>query len=469
MALSDPEQLKKRYQKSFTIQENFHNLVPGGSHTYSKGEDQHPQLSPKIVTRAKGALCWDVDDNKYIDWMMGNRTFILGHAHDRVDEAVIAALRNGTNFSRPGILEYELAEYLTDLWPVAEMVKFGKNGSDVTHAAIKLARAYTGRTLIAKCGDQPFFGTDDWFIASTPCDGGIPIAEKSYTLNFTYNDIASLQALFDAHPQQIAAVILEPVKDTEPSSDYLPRLKKLCNDNGAILIFDEMIAGIRFNLRGAHHRWGVYPDLACFGKCISNGYSCSVLAGKREIMELGGIFHDRPRTFLLSQTHASETVGLAATMATLKECESIDATSYVWSYGKSFKDNANKIAKNHGLDKHISVKGFDCNPYFSFLGADGKTSVPLMTLFIQECLARGIMLSWLTITTAHNEKHMEKTMNVFDEVLADLRPVIINNEIEKFLYGPAIRPVMRTYNRCMQRQCGRLHSDAAQSACCHKD
>lgn len=458
--------LKERYKKSFEIQEKFHRLVPGGSHTYSKGEDQHPYLSPKMIARAKGALCWDIDSNEYIDWMMGNRTFILGHAYPAVDDAVKKAIDLGTNFSRPGILEYEVAEYLTSLWPVAEMVKFGKNGSDVTHAAIKLSRAYTGRDYIAKCGDHPFFGTQDWFISTTPCDNGIPETEKGYSFNFRYNDIQSLEALFAQHYGKIACVILEPVKDEEPKDDFLRKVKSLCEKNGAILIFDEMISGIRFDLRGAHHRWGVYPDLACFGKCISNGYSCSVLAGRRELMELGGLFHDKRRTFLLSQTHASETVGLAATMATLKECEAVDATRYVWEFGKSFKDKINALAQSEGVYDYIKIKGFDCNPLLSFTKQDGIVWTELATLFIQEVLARGIMISWITFTYSHNQHHLERTLEAFSEAMRSLKPLIESGDVEKNLTGLPIRPVMRTYNKCLKRVCGRLHDEVEKSSCC---
>lgn len=464
--MSGEDKLRARYRKSFEIQKRFHELVPGGSHTYSKGEDQNPVLSPKIVSRAKGALCWDVDGNEYIDWMMGNRTFILGHAYDRVDEAVKKAIDSGTNFSRPGLLECELAEYLTELWPVAEMVKFGKNGSDVTHAAVKLARAYTGREYIAKCAEHPFFSTQDWFMSTTPCDAGIPEDTKNYTFNFQYNNIQSLEALFAEHPGKIAGVILEPVKDVEPKDNFLQKLKDVCAKNGAILIFDEMISGIRFDLRGAHHKYGVYPDLACFGKCISNGYSCSVLAGRRDVMELGGIFHDKKRVFLLSQTHSSETTGLAATMATLQECDRVDASAYLWVFGKKFMAAFNTLAENEGVGRFVKMKGFECNPVLSFTREGGLVWTELMTLFMQEALARGIMISWMTLTYSHKEEHLQKTLDVCQEIFAGLKTVIENDSVSKALVGGPIRPVMRTYNKCLQRNCGLIHEKAPKLACC---
>lgn len=447
LPIKDSSKAEERYTKSFEINEKFHKLVPAGSHTYSKGEDQQPYLSPRLVSHAKGAKCWDVDGNEYTDWMMGNRTFILGHAYDVVDDAVKQQIDKGTNFSRPGILEYELAEYLVDLWPVAEMVKFGKNGSDVTHAAIKLARAYTGKDHVARCSDQPFFGTHDWFISSTPCNNGIPKETQNYTLGFRYNDIESLEALFDAHPNKIACVIMEPVKTEPPKEGFLEQVKAVCEKNNALLIFDEMISGIRFDIRGAHHKWGVYPHLAAFGKCISNGYSCSVLAGQREFMRLGGIHHDQKRTFLLSQTHASETVGLAATLATLQECHKIDVSSYLEAFGRKFKESFNKLSDEYGLSNYIQMTGFNCNPNLSFIRDDGTRWMELMTLFIQECLSRGVMISWLTLTYSHKEEHMNHALRVFDEVFSVIKPYVENDEVEKFLVGPAIKPVMRPYNK----------------------
>ncbi|HKT07238.1 MAG TPA: aminotransferase class III-fold pyridoxal phosphate-dependent enzyme, partial [Gemmatimonadaceae bacterium] len=300
------------FQKGDAINEHFHEIVPAATHTYSKGEDQFPQRSPKLIARAQGAYCWDVDGNRFIDWAMGNRVMVLGHAYPAVNDAVKRQIELGVNFTRPGILEYELAEYLVDLLPVAEMVKFGKNGSDVTTAAIKLARAYTNRKMVAVCQEHPFFSIHDWFIGTTAMDAGVPPEVAKLTVRFNYNDIGSLQALYDRYPGQIAAVILEPVKNDEPRNNFLENLRELTRREGSVLIFDEMISGLKFDLRGAHHRWKVYPDLACYGKAMSNGYSFSCLAGRRDILELGGLKHDKQRVFLLSQTHTSETVGLAA-------------------------------------------------------------------------------------------------------------------------------------------------------------
>jgi glutamate-1-semialdehyde 2,1-aminomutase len=173
------------------------------------------------MVRAQGAYCWDADGNRYLDWAMGNRVIVLGHCYPAVNDAVKRQIDLGVNFTRPGILEYELAEYLVDLLPAAEMVKFGKNGSDVTSAAIKLSRAYTGRKYVACCAQHPFFSINDWFIGTTPMNSGVPDEIADLTLKFPYNDIPALETLFAQYPGQIAAIILEPVKNDEPKGDYL--------------------------------------------------------------------------------------------------------------------------------------------------------------------------------------------------------------------------------------------------------
>ncbi|HEX6965409.1 MAG TPA: glutamate-1-semialdehyde 2,1-aminomutase [Gemmatimonadaceae bacterium] len=456
----------RNFLHSETINPIFHTLVPGGSHTYSKGEDQFPARSPKIIACAQGAYCWDVDGNRFLDWAMGNRVIILGHAHPIVNEAVKRQIDLGLNFTRPGMLEYELAEYLVDLLPVAEMVKFGKNGSDVTTAAIKLARASTGRKYIACCADHPFFSIHDWFIGSTPMHAGVPDEVRSLTLRFAYNDMAGLEKLFAEHPGEIAAVILEPVKNDAPRDDFLQRLRALTQREGTVLIFDEMISGVRFDLRGAHHLWGVYPDLACFGKAMSNGYSFSLLAGKRELMELGGLRHDKRRVFLLSQTHSSETVGLAACRATLQECQRIDINQHIWTMGGKLVAGVRAAAEREGVGAHVRIIGFDCNPQILCTHEDGTVWPELQTLFHEEVLSWGVLIPWISITAAHGDDELAMTLQAVEHGAHRVRRALETGTVDTSFSGNAVRPVFRTYNRCRQSRCGRLHADAPRLACC---
>jgi glutamate-1-semialdehyde 2,1-aminomutase len=454
------------FTRSLELSERLHAVVPGGSHTYSKGEDQFPSRSPRLMARADGAHCWDVDGNRYVDWGMGNRVIALGHNHPAVNDAVKRQLDFGLNFTRPGILELELAEYLVDLWPSAEMVKFGKNGSDVTTAAVKLARAATGRKLVAYCRDHPFFSIHDWFIGTTAMRSGVPEEACASTLSFPYNDLDAVRELFARHPGQVAALILEPVKNDKPRDGFLEGLRELTEREGTVLIFDEMISGIRFDLRGAHHLHGVYPDLATWGKAIGNGYSISVLAGKRELMELGGLRHDAERVFLLSQTHGSETVGLVACRATLAECERLDVTSHIWALGARLVAGVRAVVHEEGVADHVRMIGFDCNPQLLCTHADGTYWPELHTSFHEEVIARGVLIPWTTITWAHGEAELEQTLEAVRGGACKLRRALERGTVEGSFEGPAVRPVFRPYNRCSQSRCGLLDVDAPQLACC---
>jgi len=438
--------LLNRYKKSKQILKKFHEIVPAASHTYSKGEDQFPYESPQIMSHAKGAYCWDVDGNKFIDWGMGNRVIILGHAYPAVNRAVKQAIDAGTNFTRPGILEYELAQYLVDLWPAAEMVKFGKNGSDVTTSSIKLARAYTNRKYVAVCQDHPFFSIHDWFIGTTACNAGIPPESYKYTIKFPYNDIESIEKMFKKYKNQIACFILEPVKNDEPRDDFLKHLREITEKHNTVLIFDEMISGVRFDVRGAHHLWKVYPDLVCFGKCISNGFSISVLAGKKEILERGGLKHKHERVFLLSQTHGSETTGLVAARATLDECQRLNVNKHIWKTGKILVEGIRKAGHEENVSDHVRVIGFDCNPQILCTHADGTYWPELHTTFHEEVIASGVLIPWTSITYSHKRKEVELTLEALRKGMKKVRKVLDRGNVEKSFEGDAVKPVFRKYN-----------------------
>ncbi|MCB0397054.1 MAG: glutamate-1-semialdehyde 2,1-aminomutase [Flavobacteriales bacterium] len=456
----------QNFEQGRKVLDRFHAIVPGAGHTYSKGEDQFPWNSPQLIAHAKGAYCWDVDGNKFVDWAMGNRVIILGHADDHVNAKVKEALDLGTNYTRPGMLEFELAEYLTDLFPVAEMVKYGKNGSDVTTAAIKLARAYTGKKYVAICKDHPFFSIHDWFIGTTPCDNGVLDEVRKYTLGFSYNDPASLENLISEYPNQIAAVILEPVKNDEPRDNYLQVLRDTCTKEGMVLIFDEMISGLRFDLRGAHHKYGVMPDLATFGKCISNGFSFSLLAGKKDLMELGGLRHDRKRTFLLSQTHGAESPGLVAARATLEACDRLKVSEHTWGFGAQLVSGLRKIALEEKVEKFIRIIGFDCNPQIISTRENGQYWPELHTLFHEEMISWGVLIPWISITYAHGQQELDITLNAFRHAAKRVYRCLEDNAVETAFAGDAVKPVFRTYNKCKQGRCGLLHADAPKASCC---
>src|SRR5271156_3192651 len=334
MKTTDRQDVEMKFPKSRKLQARSHAIIPGGAHTYAKGDDQFPEQAPGFIARGKGCHVWDIDGNEFIEYGMGLRAVTLGHVFDPVVEAAYKQMQLGINFSRPAKIEVDLAEVMVEIIDGAEMVKFAKNGSDVTTAAVKLARAYTGRDLIAICGDQPFFSTDDWFIGSTEMNAGIPQAVIDLTLKFPYNDLARLRELFDQHPAQIACVLLEAEAITPPAPGYLKAVRDLCETQGALLVFDEMITGFRWHLGGAQKFHGVVPHLSTFGKAMGNGFAIAALMGKHDIMRLGGLEYDQPRVFLLSTTHGAETHALAAALETMRIYRENSVVEYLWRQGE---------------------------------------------------------------------------------------------------------------------------------------
>jgi glutamate-1-semialdehyde 2,1-aminomutase len=323
--------------ESRRLQARSHAIIPGGAHTYSKGDDQYPEEAPAFLTHGKGCHVWDADGNEFIEYGMGLRAVTLGHGFEPVVKAAHRQMQLGINFTRPAKIEVELAEAVLQVIDGADMVKFAKNGSDVTTAAVKLARAHTGRDLVAICGDQPFFSTDDWFIGTTEMNAGIPRAIARLTVKFRFNDLGSLRTLFDQHPGQIACVVMEAETAIAPVPGYLQQVKELCEERGALLVFDEMITGFRWHLGGAQKFHGVVPHLSTFGKAMGNGFAIAALVGKREVMRLGGLDHDQPRVFLLSTTHGAETHALAAALATVQFSGDRENGCVCWLTGRSRK------------------------------------------------------------------------------------------------------------------------------------
>ncbi|HSO10499.1 MAG TPA: aminotransferase class III-fold pyridoxal phosphate-dependent enzyme, partial [Desulfoprunum sp.] len=266
------------FDKSNALRASFHRLIPGGAHTYAKGDDQYPQDMAPVIVRGQGCRVWDVDGNEFIEYGSGLRAVTLGHAYPPVIEAARRQLELGSNFVRPAMIELECAESFLELVPNADMVKFCKDGSDAVSGALKLARAFTGRDMVAICGNHPFFSVDDWSMGVSGMPGGVPAVTRALTVKFNYNDLKSLENLFNEHPDRIAAVVLEGEKETPPAPGFFDGLRGLCDRYGAVFILDEMITGFRWHLGGAQMRHGIKPDLSTFGKALANGFSVSALA-----------------------------------------------------------------------------------------------------------------------------------------------------------------------------------------------
>ncbi|HMW24152.1 MAG TPA: glutamate-1-semialdehyde 2,1-aminomutase [Burkholderiaceae bacterium] len=427
------------------MQRRAHALIPGGAHTYAKGDDQFPANAPPFIVRGSGCHVWDLDGREFIEYGMGLRAVTLGHAFAPVVEAAMRQLPHGINFTRPAPIELEAAELLHSLVPGAEMVKFCKDGSHAVDGAIRLARAATGRDLVAICGDHPFFSTGDWFIGTGEMGAGIPPEVPRLVLKFDYNDRAGLQALFDAHPGRIACVLMEAARIDEPEGDYLHWVKETAHAQGALLVFDEMITGFRWHTGGAQALYGVTPDLATFGKALANGFSVSALTGRREFMRLGGIDHDRERVFLLSTTHGAQTHELAAAIATMRFYRDHPVIETLHARGRRLREGIAQVAAAASLSAQIGVVSRDCNLLFYTRDAAGQPSQPLRTLFMQELIRHGILAPSFVVSWSHSEADIDRTIEAVARALPVYRQALDANSVDGLLDGPSVKPVFRRF------------------------
>lgn len=434
-----------KIENSLKIQKRFREVIPGGCHTYAKGDDQYPQGMPVYIARGKGSHVWDIDGNEYIEYGMGLRTVTLGHAFEPVVDAAHQQMLLGNNYIRPAKIELDCAEQFLSIIDGADMVKFCKDGSDATTGAVKLARAYTGRDMVAICGDQPFFSVDDWFIGSTSMSAGIPASTRELTVKFHYNDIESVKELFGRYPGKIACVILEAEKYDPPEDNFLHELQRIAHENGAVFILDEMITGFRWHLGGAQKKYGIVPDLSAFGKALGNGFAISALAGKRDIMELGGLDHTKERVFLMSTTHGAENHALAAALATMKFYKENPVIETLYEQGRKLAEGVNRASGELGLREHVSIIGPDCCSVYTTRDQDKKPSQPFRTLFLQETMKRGLLMPSSIVSYSHSDKDIEQTVERISEALVVYKKAL-DEGIEKYLVGDPVKPVFRKFN-----------------------
>ena len=419
-----------------------HGLIPGGAHTYAKGADQYPAGMAPVLERGAGCRVWDLDGNEYVEFGSGLRSTTLGHGFEPVLNAVRNSLDCGVNFARPHRIEREGAERFIDLIPSAEMVKFGLNGSDATTAAIRLARAYTSRDMIAICRQHPFFSTDDWFIVTTPMSAGIPKSVEPLTVQFSYNDLADLARVFEEYPGQIAAVILEAETVEPPAEGYFAGLRRLCDAHGAVLILDEMITGFRWHERGAQFVYDIEPDLCAFGKGLANGFPVSALAGRRELMRLGGFVDDTDRVFLLSQTGGAQPWALAAMLAVIDTYQREQVAARLHQIGAKLRSAVTEVVDAAGLSAYFQLRGRDCNLIYVAKDERGEPSQAFRTLVLQEFLEHGILAPSFVVSAAHDSAAINQTV----DAIAQLMPIYqraLDEGIDSVLRGRHVRPALR--------------------------
>jgi glutamate-1-semialdehyde 2,1-aminomutase len=419
----------------------LHDMVPGGAHTYAKGEDQYPAGMAPVMARGHGARVWDLDGNEYVEYGSGLRSVSLGHAHPRVVEAARRQLELGSNFVRPSGLELDAAAKFLATVPTAEMVKFAKNGSDVTTAAIRLARAATGRQVVALCRDQPFFSTDDWFIGTTAMSAGIP--PQDLVVSFPYGDLAAVSNLFES--LDVACVVLEAATQTDPPPGYLQGLRDLCTFHGVVLVFDEMITGFRWSEAGAQGVYGVTPDLSTFGKALGNGFAVSALAGRRELMELGGLRDSRERVFLLSTTHGAETHSLAAAMAVMDTYVEEGIAEQLHTLGARLAAGVREVATYAGVSEHVLVKGRPSNLVFATLDGEGNPSQEYRTLFLRQLISHGVIGPSFVVSSALTDADIEQTLQAVSKACAVYRQALDAGDPTAWLGGRPVKPVFRRF------------------------
>ncbi len=424
-----------RYSKSQALLARALKTIPLGSQTFSKSFLGYPQgYAPHFLTHGDGALVWDIDGNQYIDYVNGLLPIILGYNDPHVTSAVQKQLVKGVSFSLGTEAEIILSEKLVELIPCAESVRFGKNGSDATSGAIRIARAYTGRDHVIACG---YHGWQDWYIGSTARNKGVPNAVRDLTHTFQYNDLSSLDSELRKNEGNVACVILEPMTSVLPNPGFLESVKELAHQHGALLIFDEIITGFRFDISGAQNIFRVTPDLATFGKSMGNGFPISAIVGRAEIMR-------QMEEIFFSFTAGGEALSIVAALATIEKLVSHSVPEKLAQTGENLRSSVNKLITKHKLTDIVSLNGHPSWLLIQLKETNGINSWQLKTLFMQEMLARGILVQGgHNISFSHSSDLIEQTVIAYDEVLPILADCVFNDALSKYLLAPTMDPIFK--------------------------
>ena len=378
----------------------------------------------------------DVDGNEFIDFVCSLGPITVGYNDDRINEAIKKQLEKGIVFSQPSPISVELAEVLCEIVPCAQQVRFVKNGSDATSAAVRLARAYTGKDLILCSG---YHGMQDWYIASTVNNKGIPKSISELVHSFEYNNLESLEELIDHYKDQIACVIIEPIQGDGPKEGYLQAVRDVTQKHGIVLIFDEVVSGFRYALGGASEYYNVIPDMASFGKGMGNGMPISAVAGRREIMEQIGT-----KGVFISTTFGGETLSMAAALETIKILKEEKAFDHFWHLGNMALEGFKKLIKEYELEKVVKTSGLAPHCGLSFEGQGQLNYLDVQTVYLQRLAQEGILSIGINnVNLAHSEKEISALLDASKKAFEDLKVALDQDSLEGVLIGEKVDPIFK--------------------------
>lgn len=404
-------------------------VIPMGTQTMSKHPGQWVRgAHPLYLERGKGAHVWDVDGNEWVDYPMALGPVLLGYAEPAVDEAVRRQLDLGITFTLMHPLEVEVAERIVAMCPGVDAVRFGKSGSDAVTAAVRAARAITGRDRVLVSG---YHGWHDWYIGSTARDAGVPKAVVDLTATFTYGELGSLERALETYPDAVAAVVLEPSGATVPDPGYLQAVVDLTRRHGAVSVFDEVITGFRLAPGGARERYGVQPDLSCYGKALGNGMPISAVAGRASVMD---VFQE----VFFSGTHGGEALSLAAAAAVLDTIADGTVLAGIEALGATLQARLAECVTRHGVGDRVTVGGEPQRTVVGFTGTDHLVDKS----WVQQCFAEaGVLFNGsLFVCARHSEADAGRAVEAFDTALAAMAT---GEDLAARLVGPPVEPVFR--------------------------
>jgi len=425
------------FEKSNAFTERERKVAPLAAQTFSKSYRYFiPENAPMFIDHGQGARVYDVDGNEFLDFICALGPITLGYNDPAVNAAVANQLNKGIIFSTQAPVECELAEKLVEIIPCAEMVKFVKNGSDATTAAIRLARAYTGRERVAMCG---YHGTHDWSIGASANNKGVPKSVCELTKTFLYNDIRSLENLLNAHPGEYAAVIMEPIQSSGTTKEYLQAVVDTAHKHGAIAIFDEVVSGFRFAIGGGSEYYGVIPDMASYGKGCANGMPISFVAGKKALISQieQGVF--------ISTTFGGDALSMAGALATIEQMQKKDVIGHIWKLGTILLEGLKERIKTHGVTEAVSTSGLAPHCGLAFQDIGSLSYLDIQSVFTKVMLENGILCMPINnLSFSHTQDDIRQYLDAVDCAFVQIKQAIAQDSLDGILpSGARVNPIFK--------------------------